>query len=83
VLHQDLHQARFADARFAAEQHHLPQAVLDLGPALPQQPDFLLSAHEWSQTGATSRFQPTAGRTLRQHLIDLQRLGEAFQERWA
>ena len=76
---QHLHQARFANARFAAEQHHLPHAVLDLRPALPQQPHFLLPAHQGGQTGAHSRFQATAGRGLRQHLIDLQRLGAAVQ----
>jgi hypothetical protein len=33
---QHLYQARFADARFTAEQHHLPSAVFDLCPALQQ-----------------------------------------------
>ncbi len=80
---QHLHQARFANARFAAEQHHLPEAVLDLRPALQQQPHFLLPAHQRGQAGAAGRFQATAGHTLIQHLIDLQRLGEAFQERGA
>ena len=80
---QHLHEARFANARFAAEQHHLPEAVLDLRPALQQQPHFLLAAHEGGQAGAAGRFQATAGHTLIQHLIDLQRLGEAFQERGA
>ena len=80
---QHLHQARFADARFAAEQHHLPEAVLDLRPALQQQPDFLLPAHQRGQAGAAGRFQATAGHTLIQHPIDRQRLGQAFQERGA
>ena len=80
---QHLHQARFANARFAAEQHHLPEAVLDLRPALQQQPDFLLPAHQRGQAGAAGRFQATAGHTLIQHPIDRQRLGEAFQERGA
>jgi hypothetical protein len=35
VLAQDLHQARFANPRFAAEQHHLSEAIFDLRPALP------------------------------------------------
>ena len=51
LLRQHLHQARFADARFATEQHHLPEAVLDLRPALPQQRDFLLPAHQRRQPG--------------------------------
>jgi hypothetical protein len=32
---QHLDQARFTNARFAAEQHHLPHAILDLRPTLP------------------------------------------------
>ena len=49
LLLQHLHQARFANARLAAEQHHLPQAVLDLRPALQQQPHFLLPPHQRGQ----------------------------------
>ena len=83
VCRQHLDETRFADARFAAEQHHLPEAVLDLRPALQEQPYFLLPAHERGQAGAAGRFQATAGHTLIQHLIDLQRLGDAFQQRGA
>ena len=43
LFSQHLHQARFADAGFAAEQHHLPKAVLDLFPELPQQPHLLVA----------------------------------------
>ena len=60
LFRQHLHQARFANARFAAEQHHLPEAVLDLRPALPQQPDFLLPAHQRGQP-----VLPAASRRLR------------------
>ena len=60
VCLQHLHQARFADARFAAEQHHLPKAVLDLCPALQEQPHFLLSAYEWVRP-----VLPAASRRLR------------------
>jgi hypothetical protein len=77
---QHLYQARFANACFATEQHDLPHAVFDLRPALPQQPDFLLAAHEWGQASVPSRFQATAGHTLIEDPIDLQRLGEAFNE---
>ena len=31
---QHLHETRFANARFTAQQHHLPEAILDLRPAL-------------------------------------------------
>jgi hypothetical protein len=80
VFLEHLHEARFANARFAAEEHYLSEAVLDLRPALQQQPHFLFPAHERSQAGAASRVQATAGRALIQHLIDLQWLGEALEE---
>jgi hypothetical protein len=81
VFLQHLHQARFADACFAAEQHHLPEAVLDLRPALEQQSNFRLAAHQQGHASAPSRFQTTAGHTLIQHPIDRQRLDKAFQQR--
>ena len=71
MCRQHLDEARFANARFTAEQHHLPEAVLDLRPALPQQPHFLLSAHQGGQASGADRFQATAGHTLIPHLIDL------------
>jgi hypothetical protein len=71
VCRQHLHEARFADPRFAAEQHHLPEAVLDLCPALQQQPHFLFPAHQRGQAGVAGCFQATAGHTLIQDLIDL------------
>src|SRR5262249_6771922 len=77
---QHLHETRFANARFAAEKHHLPYTVLDLGPALQKQPYFLFTAHEGRQASAADCFQTAAGHTLIQHLIDLQRLGKASQE---
>jgi hypothetical protein len=75
LLCQHLHQARFADARFAAEQHHLPAAVFDLRPALPQQPNVLLPTHEGGEPSAAGRFQATARHALIEHPIDRQRLG--------
>src|SRR6266540_2395191 len=79
-LGHHLLETRFADTRFATEQHYLPEAVLDLRPALPQQPDFLLPAHQRSQPGAAGGFQATAGHALIEDAIDRQRLGEAFQD---
>ena len=81
LFRQHLHQARFANARFPAEQHHLSDALLDLRPALPQQPDFLLPPHQRGPPGAAGGFQATAGHALIEHAIDRQRLGLAFQER--
>ena len=83
LVRQHLHQARFADAGFAAEQHHLAEAVFDLCPALTQQPNFLLPPHQRGPPGAAGSFQATAGHTLIEHAIDRQRLRQAFQERGA
>ena len=79
LVRQHLHQARFANAGFAAEQHHLPEAVFDLRPALAQHPDFLLAPHQRGPPGAAGGFQATAGHTLIEHAIDRQRLRQAFQ----
>jgi hypothetical protein len=54
VFRQHLDEARFADARLAAEQHHLPHALFDLRPALLQQRHLLLAAHERGQASAAS-----------------------------
>ena len=81
MLLQHLDEARFANARFTAEQHHLPDPLLDLCPAFDQQPDFLLPPHQRGPAGAAGGFQATAGHTLIQHAIDRQRLGLAFQGR--
>ena len=83
VFLQHLHQARFANAGFTAEQYHLPEAVLDLRPALQQQADFLLPPHQRGPSGAAGSFQATARHTLIQHAVDHQRLGLAFQRRGA
>jgi hypothetical protein len=78
---QHLHETRFANAGFAAEQHHLPHAVLDLRPTFTQQRHFLLPAYQWGQANTPGRFQATAGHTLMQHLTDLYGLRQAFQHR--
>jgi len=83
VFFEHLHQARFANARFPTEQHHLSETVLDLRPALPQECHFLLPAHQRGQARAAGGFQATTGRTLMEHLIDVQGLGQAFQRRGA
>jgi hypothetical protein len=80
---QHLHQARFANTRLAAEQHHLADPLLDLRPALQEQADCLRAPHQRGQPRGTDCLQATAGRALIQHAIDRQRLGETFEERGA
>jgi hypothetical protein len=57
----------------------LSEAVLNLVPALEQQPHFLLSANERSQGGGTCGVQTIARCGLTQYLIDLDRMREAFE----
>ena len=61
---QHLDEARFANPRFATEQHDLPRAVLDLGPARQQESHFLLASHQRGRTGAAGRLQATASHTF-------------------
>ena len=79
VFLQHLHQARFANARFPAEQHDLSDPLLDLRPALPQQPHVLLPPHQWGPPGAASGFQATASHAFIEHAVDRQWLGLTFQ----
>src|SRR5262245_54594216 len=81
MLLQHLHQARFANARFTAEQYYLSEAILDLRPTLQQESHFLLPAHERGPAGTPSGFQATAGHAFIEYAVDRQRLGLAFQ-RW-
>ena len=74
LVRQHLHQARFADAGFAAEEHDLSEAVFDLCPSLAQHPDLLLPPHQRGPPGAAGGFQATAGHALIEHAIDCQRL---------
>ena len=60
VFLEHLHEARFANARFTAEQHHLSNPLLHLGPALQQQPVFLLPT-----TSGVHPVLPAASRRLR------------------
>ena len=56
---------------------------LHLRPALPHQPRLPAPGPPAGSTRAPSRLQATAGRAPREHPIDRQRLGEAFQQRRA
>ena len=81
LLCQHLHQARFPDPRFAAEQHDLSKTVLGLRPTLPQQPALPDPAPPAGSTRCCGGFQATAGHTLIEHAIDRQRLRVTLQWR--
>jgi hypothetical protein len=74
-----LHQTRFANARFATEQDHLPRAFLALLPAPMQQPDFFVAT---DQKERPRRGDVLIVRQLRlesQHPRERHRLGNAFK----
>ena len=67
MVFEHLHQARFANARLAAHQDDLPQALPGLGPALQEQVDFLLPSDQrgertWRAVQATVRLHVPPGR---------------------
>ena len=72
-------QPGFADARFAAKQHHAAFAVLDLRPAPPQQLHFLLAADQRRETCRPQRLEPAGNRALAQHSPGADRLLETLQ----
>jgi hypothetical protein len=59
VLFQQLHQAGFANARLAAEQHHMPVPRFRLGPALVHECHFLVAPHQWRQAGRGDSVETT------------------------
>ena len=68
ALGQGAHQARFANPRLAAEQHHLAQAVAGLRPALQQQRDLRLPAHQGGEPASGGHVQATLRGTFPHHL---------------
>src|SRR6266545_4340027 len=79
VRFQCLHQARFADTGFAAEQYYLPHTRLRLHPVLPQQPEFDIPSHQGCETLGTSHVQPTSRPAHPEDAIDLERRGDTSE----
>ena len=65
-----LHQSQFANAGIPIEHHDLPQAVLDLGPALKQQGDFRIPPHQWGESACERHVETALHTALPQDLID-------------
>ena len=66
---QHLHQARFANPRLTAEQHHLPLPRPGLRPALLQQRHLFFPAHQRCQSARGDRLQAALHITLAQDAI--------------
>src|SRR5215510_11876009 len=79
LLFQHLHQAGLADAGLAAKQDDLSGSRLGLRPALSQEPNLLLAAHQWGQSGGDRYLKAALHATLPQHLVDRDRGGNALE----
>ena len=66
---QLLHQARFANTRLTAEHHHLALTVLSLRPALEQERDFGLPAHQRREPTPHRRVEPALRAALSQDTV--------------
>ena len=76
---QHLHQARFTNARLAAEQYHLAQPRGGLLPAPVQERHFFVPAHQWRQAARRDDVEPGLRPTRLQRPRDLEGLGDAFE----
>ena len=79
TLGQRAHQARFANPRLAAEQHHLAQTVAGLGPALQQQRHLRLPAHQGGEPAGGGHVQATLRGAFPHHLGDPHRRVNALE----
>ena len=79
ALTQHLDQARFANARLAAEQHHLPAPLRALRPALQQQPHLLLPPDQGRQATRGHNIEARLRPALRQKLVHPQGLVHPFE----
>src|SRR5262249_23696493 len=70
TLAQFLHQPGLANARFTTHEHHLPQALLDLPPAVEEQRDFGSAPHEGSETPCYRHRKATPGAILLYDTVD-------------
>src|SRR5262245_9216166 len=70
LLFERLHQARFANAWFATEEHHLPDPLFRLRPALLQQYEFFLATHQWRQALLRRCLKAALRRTLSHYAIE-------------
>src|SRR5215468_4494701 len=66
---QLLHQARFANTRLTTEYYHLALTVLCLDPALQQECDFGLAAHQRREPARHRRVEPALRTALSQDAV--------------
>src|SRR5215831_20847295 len=76
---EHLDQTGFTNPRLPAEQHELPQAVLDLRPPLKEQADLLLSTHQGGEPLDGCHIESCLGPTRMQDLVDPHGLYHTFE----
>ena len=75
-----LHQARFADSRFADDQRHLALAIERAFPTIHQRAQFVFAPDEWRQsTRRRGRFEPPAHSARPDYAVKLDRLFDALE----
>src|SRR5439155_21495208 len=79
VIFQHLHQAGFANAGLAAEQHHLTHPCGGLVPTPLHECYFFLPAYQWGPAAWRDDVEPGLRPALPQDPIDLERLSQAFE----
>ena len=66
---QHLHQSGFANTCFTSQQDHLSVPSFRLLPTLQEQPNFLLSTYQGSESSRLRHLKASGGTTLAEHLV--------------
>ena len=74
-----LGESRFANARLPAQHHNVAPTRLDLCPALPQEPHFVLTAHQQRETAGDRDVEALLHLSDTYDLVNLERRGHAFE----
>ena len=78
LLAKSLDQARFADSRLTGQQHHLPFALLGVGPARQQEVEFLVTTNQRGQAAHGGGLEPAARAACLAHAKHCDRLVDSF-----
>src|SRR5262249_50437677 len=71
VFFEHLDEARFPNPRLPMQQHHLPHALLDLGPTPLQQGEFGFPSHQWGEASRGRHVQAALSLARLEYLIHL------------
>src|SRR5262249_34236363 len=71
VVCEHLDEARFPNPRLPMQQHHLPHALLDLGPTPLQQGEFGFPSHQWGEASRGRHVQAALSLARLEYLTHL------------